>query len=375
MRLVFAALILLHGLIHLLGFVGELSLAKLEGITPSALPAPWKQLLGVSWLLVTLLFLGTFAAFLLRWPAWWMLGLPAVLLSQLLILVYWSNAKFGTIANLIMVLPVVLAFGASRFDARVDSEIERLFERAGGSATTVDAAMLEGLPAPVQRWLTRSGVVGRELVRVTRLKQVGLLRTAPEASWMPAVAHQYFSFEPPGFVWRTRVSMMKVLPVEGRDLYADGHGQMLITLGGLVPFVDGRGEKIDQGTLLRFLGELVWTPSAALGAYISWATMDDTHARATMTFGGVSASAEFEFDAEGRQLSMAARRYMGAGEDAVLSDWFVRSTEWRRFDGIEVPSKGEVLWKLPDGEFSYYQWEITEVGFNPAGRYDAWRRE
>ena len=168
--------------------------------------------------------------------------------------------------------------------------------------------------------------------------------------------------------------MMGVLPVEGCDRYLDGRGHMLITFGGLVSLVDARGPKIDQGTLLRFLGELVWTPSGALSPTIRWEEVDETRARATMDFGGVSASGVFEFDALGRHVSMQASRYMGGGEQAMLADWHVRSTEWRRFEGVEVPSKGEVLWKLPDGDFSYYQWQITEVSFDRAERYASWRR-
>lgn len=375
MRILLAVLILVHGLIHLMGFVGELSLAKLEGVAPTELPPPWKQLLGVSWLLVTLLFLGTFGAVLLGRPSWWMLGLPAVLLSQGLIFIAWTNAKYGTLANLILLVPLILAVGASRFDHRVDAEVHALFTRARGSSSASSAAAIEALPPPVRRWLERSGAAERPAARVTRLKQSGRLRTAPDAAWMPAVAHQYFSWDPPGFVWRTHVSMLKVLPVEGRDLYAEGRGQMLITLGGLVPIVDGRGERIDQGTLLRFLGELVWTPSAALQPYLRWAPMDERHARVTMSHEGVSGDAELEFDAEGRFVALRARRYMGEGAEAQLHDWRVRAEAWARFDGVEIPSQGVVGWALPEGEFEYYRWTITDLAFDPEGPYPDWRRD
>ena len=72
----------------------------------------------------------------------------------------------------------------------------------------------------------------------------------------------------PEFIWRVRVQMMHVLPVAGRDSYVDGRGRMLIKLGSVVPVVDAADEKIDQGALLRFLGEIVWFPAAALSPYI-----------------------------------------------------------------------------------------------------------
>ncbi len=375
MRALLATAVIIHALIHLMGFVGEFWPGKVEGIPFNAHPPPWRQWLGLAWLIVTLLLFAAASGFMLRWHEWWRLGVPAVLLSQGLILAYWSEAKFGTLANLLLLVPLLAAFGASRFDSGVDRDIDRLLRSARGNSAVVEERDLGDLPVAVARWLRRAGVLGAPRARVNRLTQVGLLRTEPEGAWMPAVAHQYFSIDPPAFVWRTRVSMMRILPVEGCDRYLDGRGHMLITIGGIVPVVDVRGEEIDQGTLLRFLGEIVWTPSASLSPYIRWEHVDETHARATMSFGGVSASGVFEFDELGRHVSMEARRYMGGGAEAVLADWHVRSTEWQRFGGIEVPSKGEVLWKLPAGDFSYYQWEITEVSPDQPERYDSWRRD
>ena len=71
---------------------------------------------------------------------------------------------------------------------------------------------------------------------------------------------------------------MSVLPIAGRDRYADGHGHMLIKLASLLTVADGAGPEIDQGTLLRYLGEIVWFPSAALRDYISWEAIDERSA-------------------------------------------------------------------------------------------------
>jgi hypothetical protein len=84
------------------------------------------------------------------------------------------------------------------------------------------------------------------------------------------------------------------------------------------------------------------------------------------------ASAVFTFDAEGRVIGLQAERYLGGGADAKLTPWSVSCSEWRAFRGIGIPSRGEVLWKLESGDFSYYRWEILDLEHNPAGPY---RRE
>jgi hypothetical protein len=181
---------------------------------------------------------------------------------------------------------------------------------------------------------------------------------------MPIHAEQWFSTDPPGFVWRVDATMVHLVPIAGRDKYADGRGQMLIKAGSFVPIVNATGEKIDQGAALRYLGETIWFPSAALGPYVSWDPVDDTHAKATLRYGGQTVSAVLTFDGAGRVTRFDANRYLGGGEHARLTPWFATCSAWRRFDGVEVPSAGEVGWNPPEGGFAYFRWEIVELRRN-----------
>ena len=186
------------------------------------------------------------------------------------------------------------AAATRRFQHRIDGEARALLAAAGGSAArAVEAQELEKLPPPVRRWLEASGTVGHPRATTVRLKQRGELRTGPDKPWMPVAAEQYFSVDPPGFVWSVNARMMGVLPIAGRDRYADGHGHMLIKVASLLTVADGVGPEIDQGAMLRYLGEIVWFPSAALSDAISWEAIDERSARATMRHAGVTVSAVF----------------------------------------------------------------------------------
>jgi len=161
---------------------------------------------------------------------------------------------------------------------------------------------------------------------------------------------------------------MAGLPVRGLDEWHDGLGRMEIRVAGLIPVVDARGPRIDEGSLLRWLGEMVWFPSAALSPSVSWTPIDDSRARATLRLGDVEGSAEFTIDAQGRFVSMEAMRYLGGGADSKRERWVVPATAWKRFDGVQIPVEGEVVWKLPLGDFSYFRWKILDVRFDPAPR-------
>lgn len=323
--------------------------------------------MGILWLIACLLFWLAAGFRIARHESWWIAGAAGVLLSQGLVVFQWADAKAGTVPNLLIWVAVVIAAATARFELRVDDEIGALVARAAQStnAWVARPENLERTPAPVQRWLKRSGALDKERPNTVRLLQRGAIRTSPDGAWMPAEAEQYFSVNPPGFVWRVKTTMGKVLPIVGRDKYADGKGHMLIEAASLAKVVDATGDKIDQGTMLRFLGEIVWFPGAALAPYIEWKAIDEESAEATMRHAGVTASAVFTFDEAGRFSSMTAQRYMGSGSSAKLERWVVRAHEWRVIRGVEVPVAGNVTWKLPAGDFDYYRWEILDIEYDP----------
>jgi hypothetical protein len=194
----------------------------------------------------------------------------------------------------------LVAAATRRFQHRIDAEARALLASARDPAPRlVEARDIARLPAPVRRWLEVSGAVGQARAATVRLKQRGEMRTAPDKPWMPVAAEQYFTVDPPGFVWRVNARMAHVLPIAGRDRFAGGRGDMLIKVASVLTVADGTGPQIDQGALLRYLGEIVWFPSAALSDAIAWEPIDERSARATMRQGAVTASAVFAFDERG----------------------------------------------------------------------------
>jgi hypothetical protein len=157
--------------------------------------------MGLLWLIGCLLFMAAALLFLLRKDWWWVAGVSAVVLSQALIIGYWPDAKFGTIANVIALLSILPAFGTYRFNHMVQKEIQTLLPRTIPVRTIVTGEMLTDLPPIVQGWLRRSGVVGKEMIHTIHLHQQGQLRTKPNGRWMPVTAEQYVIADQPGFIW------------------------------------------------------------------------------------------------------------------------------------------------------------------------------
>ncbi len=262
---------------------------------------------------------------------------------------------------IIVLLGIAIAFGVQRFERLVAQELRTHIPAAHPGELLITEAMLEPLPPVVRNWLQAAGMVGKPDLRTLRIRQTGKMRTEPDGAWMTATAEQYFTADPPAFIWDARVKAGP-LTLYGLDRYLDGRGHMLIKLLGLFPVANASGETIDQGTMLRYLAEIVWFPSAALNEYIEWEQVDERTAKATMRYGGISVEGFFRFNADYLPESFEAKRYYDRKEGATLETWVVRNLPegYKTFNGITIPTKSEVIWKLPAGDFTWFVLEVVE---------------
>lgn len=99
--------LVLHGLIHLLGFVKAFELAQVDQLKEQI-----SKTAGIFWLLAAVAFVVTAVLLYLDKESWRMTGIVAVIISQFLIMLSWSDAKYGTTANLIMFLAIWLRLGS-----------------------------------------------------------------------------------------------------------------------------------------------------------------------------------------------------------------------------------------------------------------------
>ena len=287
-RIVISIALLVHGLIHLMGFLKawEFPIAKNFNVRALiTLSANESKTIGLLWLLCCIGLVTSCIIFLLQKDWWWMVGAISLLLSQSLIILYWHDAKYGTLINVIILLAVLISYHQQRFNALIRRETETLLaSQINTSSTIVSPESIERLPSVVQKWLIKSGVIGTEKAHTVHLKQKGMMRQKPEGKWLPMEAEQYITANLPGFIWNGTMGN-SFITINGRDKYMNGKGNMLIKMMSTIPIGNSSGEEMDQGAMMRFLAEIAWSPSAALNDYIQWTYINDTTAHATMTNG------------------------------------------------------------------------------------------
>ena len=160
------------------------------------------------------------------------------------------------------------------------------------------------------------------------------------------------------------VRINSFLRFRGRDKFEDGKGNMNKKMNSLINVVNEHGEKIDEGTLQRYLGEMVWFPSLALSPYITWEQMDNNTAKATMSYKGTSGSGTFYFNSNGDVTKFSALRFKGNEVEAKRYEWVMNITDYKIFEGIKVPAKMSSTWKLDDKDWTWLKLEVTDIKYN-----------
>lgn len=239
-------------------------------------------------------------------------------------------------------------------------------ETRGGVITD---ARLAGLPEPVQRYLRYAQVVGKAPIRTVRLAQRGAMAMREGSPWLPMTAEQYVTTTPPGFLWYGTLHPFPLVSVSAKDTFSDGHGALEIKALSLIPLGASRGPEVDQGEVLRYLGEMAWFPTALLADCIRWDAIDAWSAQATISLPPLTASGIMHIDAQGRYTHFTAERYREEHKRLVLRPWTGRWDDYREIHGFRIPMKADAAYTLEAGEFSYFRSEVMEIGYDHSAPY------
>ena len=105
MTFLLAALLFVHGLIHLLGVVKAWRLAELPQLSQTISP-----MFGWLWLAASILFCAAAICLVLYPRRWWFIAGLAVVISTAAILPSWGDAKYGAVANVFVLAGVLVGF-------------------------------------------------------------------------------------------------------------------------------------------------------------------------------------------------------------------------------------------------------------------------
>jgi hypothetical protein len=257
---------------------------------------------------------------------------------------------------------------ATRPGANLSAEFERRLTELSPHAEGVPLVEedIAHLPAPVQRWIVRSGALGKPPVTMVHSVFDTTLYSAPGAAGMTGPAHQIDVLDPPRrlFFMTTR---MNGLPVAVLHDYTPEWAGMRVRGARLFNVVDRWGADFARIESVTFLNDLcIFAPSALAGPAFAWTALDDRSAQVAYTLGPNTVTATLFFDEAGDLVDFASddRADISAGGEFQRMRWTTPLTDFREIAGRRVPGRGEAIWHRADGPFTYGEFTIRDVGFN-----------
>ena len=253
--------------------------------------------------------------------------------------------------NLLLLLIVMGIFGCSSSD-----KIRKLYSLSEDiSGKKFSYAQLEGLPEPVQGYFRNALPRGYPNISYVRLRHDGLFKTAPGKDWTDIEGEQYFTAEPPGFIWIGSTSMFRAT-----DYYIGNEGRLKVKLLSFLTIVNEEGAEIDQGELLRWLGESLWFPTNLLQDDCKkWHPVDDSTAKLTFEHEKHSLYYIVHFNENDEIYKMETERY----KDGELEKWTGYLSDYFRHDGVLIPGTIEAVWNLEEGDYQYARFHIKEIEY------------
>jgi len=113
MTTLFSATLAIHAILHLIGFSQEFNLGYVNRFKYryAWLNKPIvKKAMGIGWFLACVGLLSTaYFYFTAEESLFEIVGIISVILSQSLIIIYWAEAKFGTLINCVLLLAIIIA--------------------------------------------------------------------------------------------------------------------------------------------------------------------------------------------------------------------------------------------------------------------------
>ncbi len=333
-----AALIIMHGLIHLMGFVAYWPLGEIAELPykTSLLGGRWHvgengmRLFCVLWLVAAVGLVGAVVGVVMGQDWWFPVMWTAVPLSLVVCVLDWSNAWRGAIINLIILVPLLLVWGL-----RIQPRPFTAYPQSSQPLTAVP--LPTDLPAPVARYyetimgdevpvVETAVVTGRGTVRFMGITFPARLRFTHDAGqgYRHYIEATLFGYP-----------LMKV-----NERYLDGQARMKLPVG-----VVENEPKVDMAANLGLWGESIWLPSIYLtDPRVRWQAIDETSALLIIPFETSTDTFTVFFDTDtGLIKRMETLRYRDAADVKKIL-WELDVLAWDEYQGILIPSRSTATW-------------------------------
>jgi len=357
-KYIFAFIILIHGLIHFMGFARGFGFWQYYSATKDI-----SKLTGFLWFVTAMLLVTTSVLLLLKRESWPYIAIVAAILSQVLIITSWNDAKFGTIANIIILLVATAAWGSQQFESAFIKDVKANLQRTNTIQTSLlTEADIQPLPQPVQKYLRYCGVINQPKVKNLRIVFEGEMRNKGK-DWFKFRSLQYNFFEEPARLFFMKGKMFGVT-VPGYHHYMKANAVMDIRLFGLFSIVKKSGDVMNQTETVTLFNDMcLLVPATLIDKRIQWETVDSLSTKAIFTNGINKITALLYFNEKGQLINFISDDRT-AVSDMKQYRFSTPVKEYQHINGRNIPTHGEAVWHYPNVEFIYGKFNLKSIDYN-----------
>jgi hypothetical protein len=361
MKFVFTILLLLQGAVHLVAFGDASQMPAVIQMTQNLTKAG-----DFLWMIVAALFGIASILFFIKHKLWWLPSLLAVAISQSLIINNWQEAKFGTIANAIILIVTLIGYSAWHFHKKFKNEVVNTFKTASLSEGLLTESDIKHLPEPVKKYLIYTGALNKKKVQNFNVIFGGDFRASEESEWMDFTSDQF------NFIDRsTRLffmkAIMKKLPITGFHCYKNGVAFMDVRLMSLIPVEYQTGDEMNKGETVTFFNDMcVMAPASLIDSRIKWETTDGNKVKAVFTNNNISITAWLYFNDKGELVNFTSDDRLALWEDHQLKQarWSTPLYNYKEINGYRLATYGETIYSFPEGDFCYGKFKLRSIQYN-----------
>ena len=358
LKYLFVFILLIHGLIHFMGFAKAYNYGNITQLTKYI-----SKPVGVLWLITAFLFIVAVLLFLLKKESWPYIAIIAAVISQILIITVWKDAKFGTILNIIILFVAIASYATYHFEMKFEADVNRHLAKTNfPNNDLLSEADIAALPNPVQKYIRYAGAINKPKVKNMRIVFDGEMRDKGK-DFFKFNSVQYSFFDDPARLFFMKAKMYGIT-LPGYHCYQNARATMQIKLLGLFNVVNVKGTEMNKAETVTVFNDMcLMAPASMIDKRIEWTPIDSLSAKATFTNGVNKISAILYFNEQGQLINFISDDRYVIG-DMKQYRFSTPVKEYTQMNGRNIWKYGETIWHYPDGEFVYGKFTLKSIEYN-----------
>ncbi|GJM62610.1 DUF6920 family protein [Persicobacter diffluens] len=222
---------------------------------------------------------------------------------------------------------------------------------------------LQSLPFAVSQWLHQAMPdINRPIQSIKMRQQLKMMLHPGQKKWDDAHAYYAAQTHPPAFNWRAELRLFSILKITTLNHFENGRGNARLYCSPGLCMENEKGRKIDESSMQRFLGEMVWYPSFACSPWVQWEELSYKVARAYFEYGGLQVYGDFYFSDNWLPEKFITRRYYGKSNEK-RSLWMTKLHHYQKHQGVLIPEGVKVYWDLGDELWYWLKIKPEEIEY------------